>query len=978
MPRLSARFFGYPEVELDGTPVKIERHKTLALLAYLGVTGKRLGRDALAALFWPDLEESQANAYLRHTLWELRKALGEVRIEIDREAVGLAPEADLWIDVARFQDLLAQGEADRAAAEGILAEAVSLYRDDFLAGFTLRDSPDFDEWQLLQAESLRRQYGEALRALVDACTARGEYDTAIAHAQRWLALDALDESPHRALMQLYAWVGRRSAAIRQYETCANILRDQLGAAPEAATTVLYDQIRAGAIGARVGRATVPTPGRAPVSAAEATLPSEATPFVGREDELAQIAHLLAEPECRLLTLVGPGGIGKTRLALQAARSLQAGYRQGTVIVPLAGLGAGDELVAALAERLKLTLEGRGGMGLSPAQEKAQLLDYLHGRALLLVLDNMEHLTGVAGLLSEMVAAAPELKLLVTSRERLNLPEEWVFDVPSLPYPGPDRAGNPEDYAAVQLFLKSAQRARAGLALQDADWPAIVRICQLMEGMPLGIELAAAWVKMLSCPEIAAELERGQDFLASTQRGIPERHRSLRTVFDHSWGLLTEAERNTFSRLAIFQGGFTREAAAQVTGATLATLAALIGKSLVRRNADGRYDLHQVLRQYAAEKLAQVPQAQQETQSRHGEYYLDLLEEAGEQLMGSEQNAALARLTAEAGNLRLAWQQAIADGALERIHRVLPAWTLYHEMAGRRREGLNALQPAVAAARAAGAGESADPTARGLLAFLLAAQKHFGLGAVALEQVRAALQESLALARTLPDGLDKAFALLLDCSGLATEAEEAQALLAQCLAIFRALDHRWGMAVAQLIWADSLNMGSRDCRHARAMYQASRTMFAALENRWGEALCLWGLASVATQEGRCAEAIALAQECLAIYQALGDSWRISGALDSLAEAMEAGGDLAGARRHYERSLAYLRQMGQRVAIAFAVHRLGDLTQRLGDLPAARAHFRECLALCREMGEVERAAAVAERLRAIGEGSEGTGEQAGGRV
>ena len=254
--QLTVHLFGYPDVEVDGRSVRLPRRKAVALLAYVGVRPAGVGREVLAALLWPDYDPEQAFAYLRQALWELNKALGKGLISAEGDTVGLDPRADLWVDVVRFERALSlwklQSARGASDATRSLEEAASLYREDFLAGFTLRDSAPFDEWQSAQAEALRRQLGEALAALARVYADQGDPDMAIASVQRWLAIDPLDESAHRDAMRFYAWAGQRRAALRQYETCVSQLKKELGAAPEKATVALYEEIRSGSIGHQDG------------------------------------------------------------------------------------------------------------------------------------------------------------------------------------------------------------------------------------------------------------------------------------------------------------------------------------------------------------------------------------------------------------------------------------------------------------------------------------------------------------------------------------------------------------------------------------------------------------------------------------------------------------------------------------------------------------------------------------------------------
>ena len=339
---------------------------------------------------------------------------------------------------------------------------------------------------------------------------------------------------------------------------------------------------------------------APLKTLEAgmrNLPTPRTSFVGRTDELASIDRMLDEPDCRLLTLVGPGGAGKTRLALEAAARRIDRYQHGVHFVPLVGVPAPDLLAPAVAESVQFQVDNAHSA--IPARD--QLIDFLRERATLLVLDNFEHLLDARDLLTQVIEEAPQVELLTTSRERLQVQSEWVLDVEGLANGSGN--GHADESAAVRLFVDRARQVDGGYALTDSERPQVERLCRLVSGMPLGIELAAAWASTLPCSEIADEIERNLGFLETSMHDVPERHRSLRAAFDQSWRLLSDDERRVFSRLAVFRGTFARDAAAAVSGAGLGELQSLVSKSLVRRIGLGRFELHELLRQYAAEQLA---------------------------------------------------------------------------------------------------------------------------------------------------------------------------------------------------------------------------------------------------------------------------------------------------------------------------------------------------------------------------------------
>ncbi|NTU81318.1 MAG: AAA family ATPase, partial [Chloroflexales bacterium] len=627
---LHLSLFGAPRIEYAGEPVPLRRSKALALLAYLALTGRPQDRDALAALLWPEFDGPSARNNLRRELSLLKTTLGVDPLVADRHQVRWNPDAASRIDVTAFQAQLAAVEAHHhpagtlcPACAAALTAAAQLYSDDFLRGFSAPGCPAFDEWQFFQAEGLRQQLAHALQALVSWHQGRGEHAHATPYARRWLALDPLHEPAHRALMALYAGMGQWSAAIRQYEECVRLLAEELAAEPEDETKALYALIRE--------RRPPPLEAEAAPTATPAPdgpglvrhLPPSAATCIGREREIQALGDYLRDPACRIVTLTGPGGVGKTRLAQATAAASAAAFRHGAAFVSLVPVDDPQRIAQAILAALDIHLLGS-------TEPMAQLLAYLRDRRLLLLLDNVEQLLadGGAAVLAEIVAAAPQVSLLVTSRERLQLDEEWAYPVTGLDYPDEaalsaagDDAG--KAYGALRLFLSYARRVQASFAPRPAELAQIARICRLLDGMPLGLELAAPWVQSMSCQEIADEIARDLDFLQASQQHLPERHRSLRVVLEHSWQGLSPGEQEVLQRLSVFEGGCLREAAEQVAGATLASLQALASKALLRRHESGRYDLHELVRQFAHERLRRSPATYGQLRARHCAYYMQL-------------------------------------------------------------------------------------------------------------------------------------------------------------------------------------------------------------------------------------------------------------------------------------------------------------------------------------------------------------------
>ena len=677
---LSICCFGGLQFIVAGTAVTgFASRKADALFVYLACNPRAHPRETLAALLWPNNNQTRALANLSVALTSLRKQLDNYLV-IERHTIGFNSEANSWLDTAVFQHAINQakeqkqrkGKLSRTGAAQ-LDTAVSLYKGDFLAGFNIRNAPEFEAWTLLAQERLRQMMITSLADLIAFYQQRGQVSQGIRYAQQLLALDSLQEEAHRDLMRLYVQNNQRPAALAQYEQCATTLANELGVEPDEETTTLYNQIR--------DKQATWTPEDLNTPAAKHSFPSAITSFIGREAELAQIDQWLAEPNGRLLTITGPGGMGKTRLAQEAARAQVGNFADGVWHVSLVPLADDGELVTAVAEVIGLVFAGT----LDPAR---QLVSYLVEKEMLLVLDNFEHLVTESSLalLTEILQRTVELKLLVTSRERLNLQAEALLNLRGLPFPVSSKqhsinsehspSSNPSAasdqifhspisyYPAVQLFSNRTQRLQVDFEL-DGVATAVAKLCQLVEGLPLALELAATWIRTLTVPEIVTEIERGIDFLATTWRDMPERHRSVRAVCATSWQMLSPVEQDVYSRLSVCRGGFSREAAWQIANASLATLNSLADKSFLRLDGAAgqqvaRYRRHPLLIQFAAEQLAQQPKKLAESQQRLAAYLAQALADRADHFYSPKRTAVMVFMTAEHENIRLAWQWALAN------------------------------------------------------------------------------------------------------------------------------------------------------------------------------------------------------------------------------------------------------------------------------------------------------------------------------
>lgn len=900
MTTLSLTLFGSFQAALDSKPItRFESNKVRALLAYLAVEADRPhSRDELIGLLWPDFSDATARTNLRQALSNLRLALNDrdpqpVFISTISDSIQFLRSSDHTLDVKMFEALIAgcKQHAHRRlttcrSCMGRLQQAVELYRSDFLAHFMQSSSDAFEEWVLVRRERWHQAALEALYHLAQHYELRGDFEQMLQYARRQIGLEPWREEAHRQAMRALALSGQRSAALAQFEMCRRLLQKELNAEPARETTALAEQVKVGAL--------------APAQRSH-NLPAPLTPMVGRERELAEIAQLLENPACRLLTLTGPGGIGKTRLALAAAVEQVGAFTHGVYFVPLAPLNSADYLVPAIAQAIGFTF-----FGLQVPQ--VQLLSYLREKEMLLVLDNLEHLSAGVGLLTDILQQAPGLTLVATSRERLNLQGEWIFDTQGLNFPPGETvlAAQANEYSALELFALSVGRVRTGFSLSDSETACAVRLCRLVSGMPLAIELAAGWMRTLSCDEITSQIEQGFSFLTTSLHDVPERHRSIQAVFDHSWNLLSEEERCVFRRLSVFRGGFTRQAAERVTGASLPLLTALVDKSLVRRAASdgnsGRYDLHELLRQYAHERLAESGEAEQ-IQARHLEYFVTLAEEVEPKLEYVDEVVWLNRLESDHDNLRaaLSWVSNRPATEVALGLRLAGALSDFWHIRGH---------------------------------WLEACLWFEGL----LEKRNSAPVEVQAKA------LLKAMPLLRFQKGF----EQVVRLGQESLALYHETQDRRGMANVFFSLGFMLQ-AQRDYLQAAALFESSLKLSQELNNPVSGAYAFYGMGRNASFQGDLDWAVRLFEQGLAMCRKEGRKTRVA-----LMLSEQLGGTALG-QENYERaaelfyeSLALMRELDDKNGVASVLNDLGILAHAQGDYKRAAVFFDESMLLARRLG------------------------------
>lgn len=665
------------------------------------------------------------------------------------------------------------------------------------------------------------------------------------------------------------------------------------------------------------------------------LPSPGTPFIGRSEELSALARLLADDTCRLITVTGPGGAGKTRLALRAAEEAGSRFPDGCAFVELAGLPGAELLPFAIAESLGVTLSRR-------AEPLADLLDLFREKQLLLVLDNFEHLAAGADILDEILRAAPGVHILATSRERLNLAAETLVPLGGLRLDrGPDEEGD-----ALRLFVTAARRQDVHFQLDAGSQRCAERLCGLLAGNPLAIELAAAWTRVLTCAEILAEVQRDLDILASESPTAPERHRSLRATFDASWRLLSEQERAALTRLSVFQAPFERDAAAVVAEADLPQLRHLVDKSFLTRAENG-FLMLDVVRQYALQRLDANPVDAQTTRKRHLSWFVDVLHSLEQRLMRSEPSA-VTRVAQAMADVRAAWAFACETQDVSALAVGMDGLFCFYEARGWSREGVAAFGRAVDALD--DAAQAGKPLARSVLGRLQVRRGALLDRLGEFNEAGVLVKQGLQQAEQLDDGGEVAFAL--DRLGMIFRAAGAYDQATECHArardLFDRLNDRHGLgwALAHL-GNTALAKGEHDT--AASFYTDSLRILREEDDRNGMCVALNNLGYIAIRRKQYDVARRNMGEALSLQAVLGNHRSAAYLLNNLGFAAREAGDYEEAARHLQEGLAISERLGYRGMVAASLTGLAELNVRTGELDHAQSLLRRALQIAGDIGD-----------------------------
>ncbi|MDL1895250.1 tetratricopeptide repeat protein [Anaerolineae bacterium CFX7] len=876
--------------------------KALALLIYLAVTARPHSREHLANLLWGEESETKAQASLRQALSKLKPIADEYLIS-EKATVAFDTSKTYWLDVERLEI----GDWRLQSPISSLQSLVSLYPGDFLQTLSLKNAPEFEVWVLEQREKYRARAAEWFARIVQENLDAGNARDALAALNRLIALDAWNENAHQQKMRVLARMGKTKDALAQYQTLKKTLRDDLDIEPSPETTALFEKIRD-------ARSLAATP------------PAALTPFIGRAHARAELARWLAQPATRLVTLFGPGGVGKTRLALTLAQDLRERFLHGSAYISLQAVNAASNVVPTIGAALHFSFS-------RATDAVTQLGNFLQDKELLLVLDNFEQLTDAANDLARLLQLAPEIKILVTSRARLALQAERVYEVRGLEYANVTGFQNLSrlEGDAPQLFAERAQRVSPAFAWNENNALAVTRICGAVEGLPLALELAAGLTRGATLETIAAQLERDVTALDSDLRDVSERHRSVRAVFEQSWNALNARERAALQKLSVLRGGFDANAAREIADADAATLSALADKALLYRATETRFDLHALVREFAREKLARA-QGEAETRARHAQFFGEFVAARASRIIGGTQAQTLAEMRVELENARLAWQWFVAQRDAEKLNRCAPALYRFHKAQSLFQQAETLLAPAAA--------------------FSYVAQARLGATFYflnKLDDARRELAAAFARAQQADDKSESAFCLL-QIGNVAFDAGDF-ALAAQnfemCLGHAQAVKDYYLLTDAYNNLAFTAARRG-DLAQARVLCEHSIDAATRLDEKRGIAGARMNLALIEYSEGKFDAAREQLELALPCFHAVNDQRGVNMTLANLGELAREQNDLARAEELYRRALKGYQDIGQPEKIAQQFRNLGEVAMRRGAYVEAQQLFRDALAVCERGG------------------------------
>lgn len=948
-------------IRLHDQPItRFRSQKEIALLAYLAHTGRTHNREAVADLLWEARSTKQSLSNLRTALARLRKQVGD-HLVVTRKTVTVTPAVYDQTDSARFQAMLAGAGKERSVtAVNLLAQGLELYSGEFMAGFSLPHAPRFNDWLVMEQERLRQIAIRGYRQLAGWQEEQGAFSAGGITAQQWVTWDPLDETAQRQLMRLLAFDGRVSEALGVYEKCRHLLQTELAIPPAPATTALYEAIQEGSLEPPV---VSPTPLH--------NLPRALTPLFGRKKEITKLNNTLLNPEYPLISITGIGGIGKTSLALASGRQLLAAerhpFKDGIWFVSLEEIGndapekVRNRVAALVGQAMGLYFHGESDLW-------SQLLGQLTSKNILLILDNIEQfLTVASDLIVDLLEAGDDIHLLVTSRTSLALGASVAFPLAGLETPtqvsGETSIAKALQNESVRLFAERAARMPAPFDLEK-HLAEVVAICQFVQGMPLGIELAAASLGRLMVDEIMPALTSNLQLLNTNRRDLPPRQRTLHAVFDYTWKLLDPREQTLLAQISIFRGGFTRQAAEAALNDPTSGLYNLQHHALLNRSETGRFRMHSLLRQLAREKLSSpnMINIAEQALNRHSIYFADFMQSFQDDLQRGASQEAIQTILPEQANLRAAWQHAVQTGQWQIIARCLDSAHYFYQRKGFYHEEATLIDSAITALQATM--EEDDVPLTSLLSRLLTVRAWGYLYSAQLEKGAETAERACELAQRLENAGIEGQARLAWARLLFRQSkhEPALAQYEQVVTLAKTAQNPileadgWIGIGGQIIWQADVNLAQEPLRHALDLCQS-------LQYKPGEMQTLTWLGILAMRREAFAECVRYYEQALQLSRRLGEVPAEAELLGNLGVAARYQDDLARSQTYHEEALAAFRQLNMPGSEQWLLGELGLTATRLGDYATAEKNLTEALAIATQIKDVFWQAWVKSRMGTV---------------
>ncbi len=913
------------------------------LMLYLAYRNDWVSRSELAFLFRPDETELIA---LKHLRLQLHRAKKLVWVD---DFVGLEPHNFVAEkDRIRFSINTDIDDFKTAVAAEDWQTAIELYSAPLFEGYSPADLPTYGAWLELERSELESQYLLALQTHATNLEAQGDYQTSSELYAKQLAIDALAEEAVQAYMRTLYQLGSRDKALKAYDNFSKLLIEEFEVEPLEATQVLAKTIRNGeSITGSIeelgedAKLTLKT---------IIKLPKQATRFVGRVQELKHLSETLSDESCRLLTLIGLGGSGKTRLSIALAQQQHHRFKDGIYFIALSKVNNSAAIITLLAQELNIKL--------SPRQDaKVQVLKYIEDKEMLLVMDNFEHLlnSSEANLAMDAAVTAPELiaqlleqshnlKVLVSSRERLGLTGEWLVDVEGLAYPKDveaiaegDELGN---YEAIQLFMNSALRVAPRLSFTEQDFLDIVSICAQVEGLPLAIELAASWARIMPISRIKTELDKSYELLESDLLDLPEKHRNIKQIFDTTWQSLSDVKKTTLTKLSVFSGDFSLDAAEFVSGTHFSLLLSLVNESLLKRVPPARFELHQLLKQYSSEVLLKSDTVVEDVKDKHAHFYSQVLKDSGLE-DGPKHREGLAQLRVDSANIESAWSHYSRLKDYTALNAIRPAMFYYFHGQALFSEGLELFSKTYTKLTAE------LPSTKNLdyiqlKCSLQVIRGRFYSHLVQPSESFPCYEEALALA--LDHDLQSIVAQCHDYMGEAKlhigEVEIARNYLEKAYDYHKNTENWQAISYNQNALG---NLLKRQGKYAEAQQYFDTALKAALklDDLMWQANITNNLANLTEVEGKYLEAESYYQHCLTVFDKLGYVLGIAGTKTNLGFVALRLGKTAEAKRLTTESLEMKRQIGNKASMGISLINLGEIALYSKDYGEAQNYLLEVL-------------------------------------